>query len=104
MREKGNYILWLPSWYPNRLQPFDGDFIQRHAIAASANIPVRVIKVVNDKRGMITSGIEVEQSACGQLAETIVYVNTSRSWSSAGKMFRHYKTLIRDCIRQHGTP
>ncbi len=27
-------ILWLTSWYPNRHDPFDGDFIQRHARAA----------------------------------------------------------------------
>jgi hypothetical protein len=28
-------ILWLVSWYPNKLKPFDGDFIQRHAKAVS---------------------------------------------------------------------
>jgi len=28
-------ILWLSSWYPNEMRPFDGDFIQRHAIAVS---------------------------------------------------------------------
>ena len=36
------YILWLPSWYPNKLDPFDGDFIQRHAVAVSAFVPVHV--------------------------------------------------------------
>jgi glycosyltransferase involved in cell wall biosynthesis len=29
------YILWLPSWYPNKFEPYNGDFVQRHAKAAS---------------------------------------------------------------------
>jgi glycosyltransferase involved in cell wall biosynthesis len=32
---KSNYILWLPSWYPNKFEPYLGDFIQRHAQATS---------------------------------------------------------------------
>jgi glycosyltransferase involved in cell wall biosynthesis len=30
-----SYILWLPSWYPNKFEPYNGDFVQRHAKAAS---------------------------------------------------------------------
>lgn len=30
-----DYILWLPSWYPNKYEPYNGDFIQRHAKATS---------------------------------------------------------------------
>ncbi len=35
MKAKEEYILWLPSWYPNKFEPFNGDFIQRHAQATS---------------------------------------------------------------------
>jgi glycosyltransferase involved in cell wall biosynthesis len=62
--KKGNYFLWLPSWYPNEREPFNGDFIQRHAKAASFNNNIIIIfftqfgetvkqeaKVVNDTRG-----------------------------------------------------
>jgi glycosyltransferase involved in cell wall biosynthesis len=32
---KGDYILWLPSWYPNKFEPANGDFVQRHAQAVA---------------------------------------------------------------------
>lgn len=35
MKKNGDYILWLPSWYPNEFEPYNGDFIQRHALATS---------------------------------------------------------------------
>jgi glycosyltransferase involved in cell wall biosynthesis len=38
-------ILWLASWYPNPVDPFDGDFIQRHARALAKFTPVTVIYV-----------------------------------------------------------
>ena len=37
------YVLWLPSWYPNKLSPFDGDFIQRHAKAAALYNDIAII-------------------------------------------------------------
>ena len=40
--KQSNYILWLPSWYPNKFEPSNGDFIQRHAQATSIYIPVTV--------------------------------------------------------------
>jgi len=38
-------ILWLCSWYPNDTNPYDGDFIQRHAEAVSALHPIDVMYV-----------------------------------------------------------
>lgn len=46
MELKENYILWLPSWYPNQLDAYTGDFIQRHALATSAFVPITVMHVV----------------------------------------------------------
>ena len=43
------YVLWLPSWYPNKLAPFDGDFIQRHAKAAALYNDILVIYAVPDE-------------------------------------------------------
>jgi glycosyltransferase involved in cell wall biosynthesis len=37
--------LWLCSWYPHPDSPYEGDFIQRHAKAVSAFIPVTVFYV-----------------------------------------------------------
>jgi glycosyltransferase involved in cell wall biosynthesis len=38
-------ILWLCSWYPNDTDPFDGDFIQRQALAVSAFHRIDVLHV-----------------------------------------------------------
>lgn len=38
--------LWLPSWYPSNASSQNGDFIQRHAYAASEFAKVDVIYVV----------------------------------------------------------
>ena len=38
-------IIWLTSWYPNQIHPFDGDFIQRHARAVCLHNPVTVFYV-----------------------------------------------------------
>ena len=45
MTEK--YILWLPSWYPNKSDAYVGDFIQRHARAASLVNQIVVLYVAD---------------------------------------------------------
>jgi glycosyltransferase involved in cell wall biosynthesis len=71
--KRGNYILWLPSWYPNKLEPYNGDFIQRHAKAAALYDSIAVIffteygekvKCAYDKTEQITEGLK----------ETVFYV------------------------------
>ena len=39
-------ILWLTSWYPNPYEPYNGDFVQRHAKAVSEIIPIDVIHIL----------------------------------------------------------
>jgi len=47
---KKPYVIWLPCWYPNQLNPFSGDFIQRHAEAVSREIGVHVVHLVRDSK------------------------------------------------------
>lgn len=41
-------VLWICSWYPSEVDPFSGDFIQRHAEAVSSFVDVHVIHSVGD--------------------------------------------------------
>ena len=41
-------VLWLTSWYPNKVNETNGDFVQRHAQAASFYCKVDVIHVEKD--------------------------------------------------------
>jgi glycosyltransferase involved in cell wall biosynthesis len=66
-------ILWLCSWYPNKVKPFDGDFIQRQARAVALLHEVHVIHVVKDDQGKTDKPISEETVVNGNLSETIIY-------------------------------
>ncbi len=66
-------ILWLASWYPNKLMPYEGDFIQRHARAVSLLHKVHVISLKNDDEGVVTKGITIEDTQIENLTETVIY-------------------------------
>ena len=44
--------LWLASWYPSKIAPFEGDFIQRHARATALVQPVHVVHVCKGCEGV----------------------------------------------------
>lgn len=46
-------VLWLASWYPNKYEPVNGDFIQRHAKAVSKFMPINVLHVVQTGKDSI---------------------------------------------------
>lgn len=66
-------ILWLCSWYPNKIKAFEGDFIQRHAQAVATLHEIYVIHVVKDTEGKITRSIFDEVVTNGNLTEKIIY-------------------------------
>ena len=89
-------VLWLASWYPNRMDNYDGDFIQRHARAVSGYCQVEVIYVVKSK-----GKPGVEKIITGNLTENIIYY---RSFQTGIKIFdqylsiQKYKQLYREAI------
>jgi len=69
-------ILWLVSWYPNEDDQFDGDFIARHANAASLNNDVHVLFVTQSQKVVQTT---INTTHKGGLTEEIIYFRSSRS-------------------------
>lgn len=69
MSKKRN-ILFLASWYPNKVQPSNGNFIQQHALAVAAFCNVFVLHIIarNQQEKFI-----VEQNKNESVLETIVY-------------------------------
>lgn len=111
MENNSQYILWLPSWYPCRLTPYDGDFIQRHAQAVSAFIPVHVLHIIRDKEGAVTKNILIEEQHTGNLKETIIYYYSPNifldildSFFSLQKYTRLYKRNLKDHFAKYGLP
>ncbi len=46
--ERPYHILYLSSWYPSRIEPSNGNFVQRHAEAAAQRHHVEVLHAIGD--------------------------------------------------------
>jgi glycosyltransferase involved in cell wall biosynthesis len=85
MRERKK-ILWLVSWYPNKYDPFDGDFIQRHARAAALYDDIHVLFI---KQAAAQKEVEKAWSGGGGLTEQVIYLPKAKGL--VGK-WRNYRT------------
>jgi glycosyltransferase involved in cell wall biosynthesis len=101
-------ILWLASWYPNKLAPFDGDFIQRHARAAALYNDIHLIYVVGDGKGIIQSNVQEDLHQSQNLEEQVIYFRRSNTFT--GRMLAHYrwashfKKAVKKYMASHGKP
>ncbi len=100
-------ILWLCSWYPGKTEPFNGDFIQRHAGAAALYNDIYVIHVIGDASGQIKKTVE-EINKQGQLTEQIIYFKKSSSvpgrFIGQYRLFSLYRKAIKKYIAEYGLP
>lgn len=70
---KSPVVLWIASWYPSKVDCFNGDFVQRAAKAFALNHPLHVLYVVKDPKGLITQKVLEQTFTSGELTETIIY-------------------------------
>lgn len=96
-------ILFLPSWYPCKLSPFNGDFIKRHAEAVSLFEEVQVIYVARDSTGFVTKDVMTEETVQSNLTETIIYYYSPQYPLFFDKLFseRKYRQLYKQAIRNY---
>lgn len=103
-------LLWLASWYPSKIHPFNGDFIKRHAEALSGVTGLRVIHVVKDEGGIVTKNLKVEEKQTGRLTEMIIYYHVQSNWPLANRIRSRlqlnaaYRDAINQNIEQNGEP
>lgn len=103
-------ILWLASWYPSAVKPLNGDFIQRHAQAASLYNDIEVLFVEKDIEGVITKDLFKEVRLEGRLTEKIIYYHDRNARSLAGKLLSNYKyhrtftNEVKRYIKKNGLP
>lgn len=101
----GAFILWLPSWYPSKSDAYVGDFIQRHAKAASVLHNVLVLYITDAE---IKTPLEKDTSSTKNLIEEIVYFKKKKSiFFRIAKQFiwfNLYKTTIENYIAKFGKP
>jgi glycosyltransferase involved in cell wall biosynthesis len=70
-------ILFLCSWYPSKVSPNNGDFIQRHAEAVSLNHKVTVIHISTDKE--TKNNIDYTSEKINGIETHIAYLKYSRN-------------------------
>src|SRR5690606_33345324 len=102
-------ILWLASWYPSEIKQFDGDFISRHAKAASYYNDIYLVHVVKDIHGTITRTHKVQYKKEGRLTEFVIYYYSPFS-NLIGKLISElkykyfFKKQIKELIKKEGKP
>lgn len=98
-------ILWLVSWYPNKNDWFDGDFIQRHARAAAIYHDVYMIFVTD--AGIEKDTVEEWNYATG-LTEQIVYFKKKKGIGAKVRKQltwrKIYQEAIKSYIKKNGLP
>jgi len=100
-------ILWLCSWYPTPSDPFNGDFIQRHARAAALYNDIHVIHLAayGEGPGKAMNGSLHRE---GGLTEQIVYYKKGNSlWERLRAHYRWmflFRKTLRNFVVKYGRP
>lgn len=102
-------VLWLASWYPSRVDTFNGDFIQRHAMAVAGFCNVYVIYVVKATGKQLP--VQQDENVYGSLTEKIIYYQPPQTGIrlldrllSQWKYNQCYKKAIKEYINKNGLP
>ena len=96
-------ILWLTSWYPNRTDMFTGDFIQRHAKAASIYNHIIVLHITKIEKDIFGKKNHEEINHSKNLTEHIVYYQMSSFFKPVTKIISliKYFRISRKLISQY---
>lgn len=94
------HILFLASWYPNRLEPQNGNFIQRHAQAVATQAKVAALHVISDAD---SKQLEIKKNWNKKVFEVLVYFPKSSPWNPLAKVNNYlkahrlgYETIIKE--------
>ncbi len=104
-----NYALWLPSWYPYRKDIFDGDFIERHAMAVSEQTKIILLFVAKDEH-LKRNKVEIEKKTNNNLIVYKVYYGKTK-WGGVFEKLHSFikyvglqKKIYKQILNENGTP
>ena len=88
------HILFLCGWYPSRVLPTNGDFIQRHAEAVSIIHKVSVLHIISDPD--LKQKIEINSQNINGVSTHIAYLKpTTNKFIKAVRYFTAFKKLLK---------
>jgi len=85
------HILFLSSWYPTRVSPTRGDFVQRHAEAVATLHKVTVVHIISDKS--LRGKIEFSEFKKNKITTKIIYIPYTKN--RIFKFILFFKTYIK---------
>ncbi len=85
-----HHILFLSSWYPSRVLPNNGDFVQRHAEAVATKHQVTLIHVISDEN--LAAPIEITENNINDVRTLIAYVKVSSN--PIIKLYRFFSAYL----------
>ena len=86
-------MVFLCGWYPSRVLPNNGDFIQRHAEAVGIVNNVSVIHIISDP--LTKKEIEISKSTTKNIVTYIAYIKVVNSSIKKGILFtKAFKILL----------
>ncbi|MDP3353311.1 MAG: glycosyltransferase [Flavobacteriaceae bacterium] len=88
--DKKLHILFLNSWYPSRVSPNNGDFIQRHAEAVALKHQVTAIHVISDSK--LKNSVEIVEFTLNEVRTIIGYIKPIKNPLS--KLFLYFTTYL----------
>lgn len=92
---KNLHILFLNSWYPSRVLPINGDFIQRHAEAVSLQHQVTSIHIITDPN--CKQSVEIDKKEINGINTFIGYIKqTQNPIKKVYLFFRAYKNILKE--------
>ena len=84
------HILFLNSWYPSRVLPNNGDFIQRHAEAVALKHKVTAIHVISDSN--LKNSVEIVDFTLKEVRTLIGYIKPTKCLLN--KIFLYFTTYL----------
>jgi len=103
-------VLWLTSWYPNKFDAYNGDFIQRHAQATAPYSQLFVIHVQLVPSSFQLEKVEFETIQQNHFQEQILYVKASNLPFPLNKIANQFnyelrfKKAIKEYMASFGKP
>jgi len=91
--DKKLHILFLCSWFPSRVKPTSGDFVQRHAEAVATKHKVSVIHVISDEH--LKSNFEICTRTENNVKIIIGYI---RKFNNPIFKFFYFFLIYRKCL------
>ncbi len=87
------HVLFLCGWYPSRVLPNNGDFIQRHAEAVNTKHNVSVLHIITDPN--LKTPIETSFEVVNNVQTHIAYIKPAKNnFKKAILFYRAFKLLL----------